>query len=235
MRILIAVYATSSNNNGRNQHNNSSYSNRIDAVLKTWAQDVKDPHRLVIAGDVGLYKKYPDKEVWVTASGAFDTYSRLPHKTLSTFRIALTHKDWDFIVKVDDDTFVHFDRLKNFLETIDPFSDFYCGHPILHGLVYACGGAGYIMSRHCLLHIWNKLEDITLSDTSTQEDKTVGLAATETNIYLYQLPDYFTQHGHHRNSDENAITSIMGDAITTHPVTPHTFKTLYNLIKLRKL
>ncbi len=237
MQILVAIIANSSLNKPENRYNESPYGKRIESILDTWAKDITCPHQLIISGDKELYDKYhKTNEVWITSSGAYDTYERLPTKILSTLRVALTHKDWDFFVKTDDDAFVNFKKLNSLLSNIDSNKDFYGGyfpkdaakHP------FAGGGPGIILTRSALLKCWNNLEDIINLHPEGPEDVLLGLAMYKSGVEGSNFPDLFTRFNRHRNSDEDVIRSILEGSITAHPVTPSVMKKIYSLLKLQQ-
>jgi hypothetical protein len=54
-------------------------------------------------------------------------------------------------MKIDDDTIVYWDNLKNVLLKRDPSKPLYIGYPIRYDdFIFASGGAGYILSNRSL-------------------------------------------------------------------------------------
>lgn len=247
MRILVIVHSNSSTVpviDKKERYDHSPYTERLESILNTWSKNVLPPHKFVISGDAGLYNKYPDKEVWITASGTSDTYDRLPFKTLSALRIALTYKDWDFLIKVDDDTFVHFDRLKTFLNNIDPKTSFYGGLARHRQkffpdkkVTFIHGGTGYILTRSALLRAWNNLEDIITENENIwrgNEDVALGMAMYKSKVEAFDFPDLFFHHYRHLDTKQTNIENIMNGGIATHPIDPRTMKLLHALLSLHK-
>lgn len=76
-----------------------------------------------------------------------DTYEGLPGKIKAAFKYAMEHFDFDWLFKCDDDTFVHFSRLAQYVENLPKGSMDIYGGPCSNSLHEICGGAGYILSR----------------------------------------------------------------------------------------
>lgn len=86
-------------------------------------------------------------EAGVVQLDAPDDYEHLPAKTIAGIRWALANREWDYLVKVDDDTYVHGARLAQYCNKLPR------GMADIHGGASQprdfnlCGGAGYILSR----------------------------------------------------------------------------------------
>lgn len=104
------------------------------------------PHNMQAYFIVGQTSE-PIHEPRVVQVDAQDDYWAMPQKVLAGMRWALKNHDFDFIVKVDDDTFIHPERLARYVATLEK------GTPDIHGgeisadNEYLSGGAGYILSR----------------------------------------------------------------------------------------
>jgi len=72
-----------------------------------------------------------------------DDYRHLPHKTRLFAQWALQRKDWDYLFKCDDDTYISMPRFLDY----DPAGRDYIGAEWRPGAGYGSGGAGYFLSR----------------------------------------------------------------------------------------
>lgn len=95
---------------------------RIEAVKRSWARALLPTDRLVWLGDEKLRALLPEDTVWpvVRADGPDDGYGMLPVKMRKGLHRALRDPDWDFLVKVDDDTHVIPARLAAILSEYSP-------------------------------------------------------------------------------------------------------------------
>lgn len=97
---------------------------------------------LIIVGE-GDWQQEPG----VTQLPIPDDYRHLPAKVVAGMRHALSMGAWDWLLKCDDDTFVHLDRLTRYAATLPPESRDIYGGPIQGRPQQLCGGAGYILHR----------------------------------------------------------------------------------------
>ncbi|WP_338290164.1 glycosyltransferase [Luteolibacter sp. LG18] len=100
---------------------------------------------------------------------ADDGYEALPEKVLGFFDEALKHREFDWLFKCDDDTYLALDRLG---ELVDGEHDF-VGNEFLERRGSPSGGAGYLLSRELV----QKLSDDTGLALSGPEDVIIGEAA----------------------------------------------------------
>jgi hypothetical protein len=92
-------------------------------------------------------------------------YQSLPQRTRWFCQWAIEARDFDYLFKCDDDTFLCIERLLAF----DTWGRDYIGAEWRPGVDYASGGAGYLLSRRAAEIVAKKL------DASTgAEDKLVG-------------------------------------------------------------
>lgn len=82
-----------------------------------------------------------------------DDYAHLPAKVLAGMRWALAHHEFDYLVKVDDDTFLHPTRLAAFVATLPQGTPDIYGGASREQDFNLCGGAGYILSRAMLAKV----------------------------------------------------------------------------------
>ena len=87
-----------------------------------------------------------------------DTYNDLTHKIYLSLRyLYKKKKDFDWILKADDDTLVFVDNLRKFVSNKSPQEPVSFGHKFNHG--YNSGGAGYLFSKEAFNRIGSKLAE----------------------------------------------------------------------------
>lgn len=201
---------------------------RADACLATWIRDIKLPHDYVFYGDKAQSQAV-DK-TWNCEPNAGDLRRRLPEKTYKMLTESLNH-EWDFLFKCDDDTYVVFDRLIEFLKTHDPSQDLYIGRQ-LGKQGYAQGGAGYILTRTAVKKCIQSLKDFYDDESQNKiaEDYSVGLACKKQQINLTPTFSLSTPNPKNTRKDQSpCLNAIFKDEkITTHYVQPETMRTIYN-------
>lgn len=199
---------------------------RADACLDTWIQDIKPPHDYVFYGDKAQSQSM-DK-TWNCTPDAGESRVRLPEKTYKMLIESLNH-EWDFLFKCDDDTYVNFPNLVEFLKDYNASDDLYIGSQLINPLPYAQGGAGYILTRTAVGKCILSLKDICRdkSKNKNAEDYSVGLALREEKINLTNTNLLSTPTPH---TDQSVcLNAILKDnKITTHYVEPDTMYKIYN-------
>lgn len=129
-RLLLLV-PTAINNHERRAAVRETWWKKIDAVKKLFVicnPDIKEP---VLVGDT-LQINSPEG------------YHQLTNKIPEMLNWAHGYDKFDYLFKCDDDTYVHGDRMTQFLAT---YPDEYVGHD--YG-GFASGGAGYLLSREAV-------------------------------------------------------------------------------------
>ena len=95
---------------------------------------------IVLTGSIGS----TDPKVGCMNMG--DNYESCPHRYHQYIRENdLASYDW--VVFVDDDTFVFPKRLQNYLGTLDNTLALYVGHTLTHPITFMSGGAGFCLTR----------------------------------------------------------------------------------------
>lgn len=185
---------------------------RGQAMLDTWLQNVDEYYFLSAKADI-------TKRVlgWNTP----DDYQSCSKKYIEFFRNVDIQSDW--IVFVDDDTFVFPQRMKNMLSTKNPNDPLYIGYefpnPTDHGGM--SGGAGFVLSKNTYTQLRNYLrttEDVWIS-MYTDVSMATWLLARLSGIQ--KIIDY-RFHPFQCNSDLE-----FRDALTFHYVNPYTMVEYY--------
>ncbi len=84
-----------------------------------------------------------------------DGYWDLPAKMKAAFKLALEKFDFEWLVKCDDDTFMHLDRLVQYVNTLPSRSRDIYGAPIIGRDDCVCGGGGYVLHRDMVAAVLN--------------------------------------------------------------------------------
>jgi hypothetical protein len=149
------------------------YRERLDAVLATWAARAPPWVELRFCADSQLAGEL-GAAFWPCAQtgGALDKYDALPIKMLDGFRRARELR-WDWLLKIDDDCYLDWERLGAFLGTLDARRPIYVGTGYHWDLGHEGGdqwmalaggpfrahfGPTYLLSRAALEKAWAPLE-----------------------------------------------------------------------------
>ncbi len=217
---------------------------RADAVIETWARDLPPRDVLVFAADDALARALGDGRVWpcIRSDGPDDHYIRLPFKMLEAYRRARAEPDWDFIFKIDDDTYAVPRRVSAVLGELDPRAVVYGGGagsavstdqlPQSHAVRSArgerpfefidfLGGAGYFLSRPALEAAWRYLEDELSMEGP--EDGLVAAAMYRAGIQATWLPPFFE---HQRRLE----LVVHGCHATVHHLQPDDLRFLHRIL-----
>lgn len=235
MKILLAIL--------------SHYTSRdnLNACLDTWVKKC-DSQQLVILGDDTMPDSISNIEVYKPLEN--ETYLDLPKKIKSSFNYLLG-REWDYIVKIDDDTYLNIDKLSDYLQQ-NKNDQFYAGQGIhFPGKTYPCylsnvgdklppdeftyyyaHGGCYIISRSALE---TSIDMMRIDSYDNAEDVMVGVAMQENNILLEDRPDLFNSGyvgpgwhdmGTRENTTEEHISLINSGYIVTHKIN---FRQIYNI------
>jgi len=219
MKILTAVLSYSQS------------SDLLKACLDTWIKNIQPPHDYVIYGDERQSNTY-DK-CWNCSPEKGERRDRLPIKTLNMLKKAL-NEDWDFLFKCDDDTYVNFSKLVEYLKDFDKHDVLYIGSPLVNPFPYAQGGAGYVLTRSAIIKSMDRLQEIchNFEINKNAEDYSVGLALSRAGIKLTQVDNLSTPSPDLARKNQNlCIDAIVKDKkITTHYVEPATMRKIYDFI-----
>ena len=216
MKILVVILTCESSQN------------RADACYKSWMQDIQEPHDYYFYGSKTQSEKI--SKTWNCEPDEGESRARLPEKTYKMLVESLNH-DWDFLFKCDDDTYLNFDKLVEFLKDYDANDDLYLGGKIVNPFAYAQGGAGYILTRSVVIKC---LESLTLfykdqTKNKISEDYSVGLALKEQGINLTHTDLLSTPNPATAKQNQSVcIDAIIKEhKITTHYVDVHTMEQIY--------
>ena len=206
----------------------SSAQDMADASSSTWVRDIQLPHEYYFYGD-SLQSKTMEN-TWNCEPDDGESRFRLPEKTYKMLIKSLQY-EWDFLFKCDDDTYVNFDKLIEFLKDYDANLDWYIGKEIVNPFPYAQGGAGYILTRTAVKKCLESLKHfykIQFKNKSA-EDYSIGLALRNQKINLTPTKLLSTQTPKFARLNQRiCINAIMNhDKITTHYVNSNTMRQIH--------
>ena len=216
MKILVAILT------------HEGTQSNADACSKTWTRDIQNPHEYYFYGSKVQSQKM--NRTWNCEPDEGESRGRLPEKTYKMLVESLNH-DWDFLFKCDDDTYLNFDKLVEFLKDYDANDDLYLGEKIVNPFAYAQGGAGYILTRNvvikCLESFTHFYKDQTKNNYA--EDYSVGLALKEQEVNLTHTNLLSTPNPAIAKQNQSVCIDeiIKNNKITTHYVNSETMKTIY--------
>ena len=214
---------------------------RQNAIRKTWAQDIHSPHKYFffvgghhkdeIIGDT-IYLNCPDNYRW------------LPLKQFKGISFVRDIFNPDKTFNCDDDTYVVWDRLKNYKE-ID-----YTGYPVSSydgSYSYAHGGAGFFLSRKAMNNL-SIFKDTNVVKNHIWADSLVGLIMHLTGIPFIGDDNFFMGKYNQGKKimvfdEKNNFIETKGEGtpaafpnkfnklITSHFIKPEQFNLIYNHFK----
>lgn len=119
---------------------------RLKSVNRTWAQDLEDGSLFLLPPDAECVAKYGNNHGMGLTCLEAKAHLKLMSRT-----------DFDWLLIVDDDTYVFAQRLRDTLQGMDVDKKEVYGIPgcgkCAHGLHGFCGGGGYMISRVNLLRM----------------------------------------------------------------------------------
>ena len=181
---------------------------RCDWVRNSWLRQIKQQD------DYCFLSSIPDPQSKVVGWNTPDNYEGCSRKYLEFFRNMNVDADW--VVFVDDDTFIFPERLRIMLRKRNPADKLYIGKLLDGEIPTMSGGAGFVLSSRLFSEMQNyvKTNDIVLD--STYSDVTIGQWAKALSAE-YVWDKRFNSHPHTEEGDINT-------AISFHYVTQPLFR-----------
>lgn len=183
------------------------YPGRRDACRETWMQHPAPGVmcKFFLGSDVPLQNE-PD----VVTLPVSDRYRQLPIKVFSFYEWAVHNVDFDWLMKVDDDTYCAIDKIYDILDSrFDMIGD--NAYTSTRGL--PSGGAGYVMSRRLVEHIVLNKERVPINGA---EDCVFG---SITKSLGYKIKPDWRLHARRR-----PWPTSKNEHVTCHYVNPYLMK-----------
>lgn len=156
----------------------------------------------------------PDEKNNIVGWNTPDNYESCSRKYLEFFRNIKINSDW--IVFVDDDTFVFPNRMRDMLQSYNSNEKLYIGKLLYGPIPTMSGGAGFCLSQKMFKEIQHYIQHNNIVLDTIYSDVFVGQMVQKLKgIYVWNL--YFNSHPHHEEGNTK-------DAITFHYVTEELFK-----------
>lgn len=124
---------------------------RLESIRKTWGKDLEENSMFKLEDDDSCKSRYGDNH-----GQGLSCLEAMNHLKM------MNRSDFEWLLVVDDDTYVFANRLRRTLRTMDPnkpqvFGAPYCGNCAGGGKGF-CGGGGYVLSRQSLLKMASSQE-----------------------------------------------------------------------------
>lgn len=186
---------------------------RCQWVRNSWLRQIKEQD------DYCFLSSVPDLQNKIVGWNTLDTYEGCSRKYLEFFRNFTTNADW--IVFVDDDTFVFPHRLRSLLRQNHPSEKLYIGKLLDGPIPTMSGGAGFVLSSSLFseMQTYVKTNDIVLDHMWS--DVTVGQWAMALSA-KYVWDKRFNSQPHTREGNVNT-------AITFHYVDEPLFRQYFQI------
>ena len=156
----------------------------------------------------------PIHEPMVQQLDVEDDFWHLPAKMRAAFKYALDNEDFDWLVKCDDDSFIHLERLVQYIATLPPGSRDIYGAAAGKG-DGVCGGGGYILHRDMVATI---AADDKFPDRG-REDREVGNAVLRAGGKIVIVPQM--------NSTRTPSPAKDNDIISCHHLSPRMMRKIH--------
>jgi hypothetical protein len=178
--------------------------NAVDAVFLLGVEEVTAPgfHSATIP------ERHGD-ELWLPCP---DAYATLPQRTRWCCQWALSGDcgfDFDYILKADDDTFIHIPRLMEYADRLSVDGIDYAGAEWKPRVGYGSGGGGYLLSKKAASIVAERM-----SQKTGCEDLIVGQILRAAGIKL-EIEPRFIPFG---SMDVTRRPTASNNLITTHGV-----------------
>ena len=151
-------------------------------VKNTWGKETRENVEIFYNyADPSIEEEYIVDGCNIICKG-YETYENMGRKTLKAMKY-LADKDFDFLLRVNNSSFIHIDNLISYLK--DKPNKFYAGFPIAYHTdnlnIYLASGSSYILSKDLVKYVVDNEEKW---DHSYPEDVSLGKLMYENNIKL---------------------------------------------------
>lgn len=151
-----------------------------------------------------------------------DGYYDLPPKTHAAITLAVNKITFDWLIRVDDDTFLVPERLPGLIADMASYGAAYFGSERCRDDMYATGGAGVVLSRKAAEIVAYAPHPPSCPESPDQDDGWVGLVLRQKGMKYYWTPRL-----HH---DTTLRPRPNNDLVTGHYVLPGEMRKLYSAL-----
>jgi len=148
-----------------------------------------------------------------------DHYGALPMKSYLAFRLVLVRYGFDWLMKVDDDTFLVPERLSSVF--FDKRAE-YIGSDCCYEEGYATGGAGYLLTRARVAQLAIAQPPV---DWIEGEDGWVGMQMRRLGCPLYWTP--LLHHSNRDHIDRDLRPTQFNNYVTGHYLKPEAMREMH--------
>jgi len=180
-------------------------------VLASWVPKLTDGDSYMFLSSIA------DPPAKVVGWNSLDTYEGCSRKYLDFIKNkSLVDSDW--IVFVDDDTFVFPKRIRDMLETYDPTNELYIGKLLYGPIPTMSGGAGFCVSKalYAKLHSFVNTRNVILDHIYSDVTIAQWIQRIPTAIYVWDKR--FNSHPH---TEEGSIDTALTFHFVTEPLFRH--------------
>lgn len=179
-----------------------------DYIRRTWAKKCVEGIECIFF--VGIGRDVVDDDVLIL--DAKDGYPELPSKVHALFREMISHYEFDYLFKCDDDTYVAMERLVNLIR---PQADL-VGDDCIRENGWPCGGSGYLLSRRAV----EELAKLPIPDDG-HEDVWVGRSIQDLGMNM--IVDKSLQKECHLFPERD------NDVVTAHHCAPEVMEVIHDI------
>jgi hypothetical protein len=160
----------------------------------------------------------PDVVVFDVADG----YNDLPPKTHMAITQAVNTIAFDWLIRLDDDTFLAPERLPGLIAEMESYGAAYFGSERCRDSRYATGGAGVVLSRKAAEIVAYSQRPPSCPESPDQDDGWIGLMLRQKGMKFYWTPRLHHDLAFRPRPDN--------DIVTGHYVLPGEMRTLYSAL-----
>ena len=184
---------------------------RCQWVRNSWLPKLTDNDSYLFLSSVA------DDNANVVGWNSLDTYQGCSQKYLDFVRgKALTESDW--IVFVDDDTFVFPKRIREMLETYDHTNELYIGKLLYGPIPTMSGGAGFCVSRALYAKIRTFVTTRNIVLNHIYSDVSIAQWIQQIPSAIYVWDKRFNSHPH---TEEGSVDTALTFHFVTEPLFRH--------------
>ena len=210
----------------------------LRSALTSWINHVPLQDDVAFLGNDSTFKRN-NRILWPCQQKNKESRLSCSVKIVTALRMALANRDWDFVFRCDDDSFVVPQRLSAYAAEYSPNSKIYSGmalrwpehnapadvlqafKEVTRRYDYAQGGGGYLLSRPAIIDAWENLTSFHAA-FDWVDDVLIGAAMAKSDIPLIHSPRFGSNKEHGRTLNGG----MLPDQITVHKVDPEDFDKL---------